>query len=108
VGTLLAVALRREAMSTPTTIVRSVGAVARPPLSRSAREILLCVGLIAVSLGVGLATQLFLPPDRVTILAVTGGYLALSGSLAGGHMTDGEFSPMSPRRNPRSLEGREE
>ena len=76
-GTLLAVALRREAMSTPTTIVRSVGAVARPPLSRSAREILLCVGLIAVSLGVGLATQLFLPPDRVTILAVTGGWMVV-------------------------------
>src|SRR5688572_4511341 len=62
-------------MSTPTTFVRSVGAVARPPLSRSARENLLCVGLVVASLGVGLATQLFLPPDRVTVLAVTGGWM---------------------------------
>lgn len=64
-------------MSSSTPIVHSVAAVTRPPLTRGARETLLAAGVVAASLGVGFAGQLVLPPERLTILAVTGGWAAV-------------------------------
>jgi hypothetical protein len=58
-------------------IAPSIAAVARPPLTRAARENLLCVAAVVASIAVGVAVQLFLPPARVLVLGVTVGWMAL-------------------------------
>jgi hypothetical protein len=79
-GTVLARASAREPMSTPRIISRSVELLARPPLTRAARENIVCAVILAAGLGIGLAFQLLVPYDRTTVLALTGG-LALATAL---------------------------
>jgi hypothetical protein len=53
---------------------RSVPVRTRPPLSRGARETLLCLGAIGAALAVGLGVELAVPGDRVAVLVVAGGF----------------------------------